>query len=82
MQRLLICCVFLLLVNSADAKDGGPPPAGGEALYRWCWHNVIIRYGHPLPVLDSPRQKAMPMTQALGMIDACVQAHGKGYAAN
>ena len=77
MQRLLICCVFLLLANSAEAKDRGPPPAGGEALYQWCWHTVIIRHGRPAPTADSPRQFVMPADGAVRMADACMQSHGK-----
>jgi len=79
MQRLLICFVFLLLANLAEAKDRGPPPAGGEALYRWCRHTVIVRHGRPDPKPGSPHRKAMTARNAVAMTDACVQAHGKGY---
>jgi hypothetical protein len=77
MQRLLVCCVFLFLVYPAGAKDRGSPPAGGEALFRWCRYRVITRHGSPTPGI--PNQPVIPATQGVAMTDACVQARGKGY---
>jgi hypothetical protein len=56
---------------------GGPPPAGGEALYRWCRQTVIIGHGWPTPTPDRPHQVSMNAWHAVGMIDACVQSHGE-----
>jgi hypothetical protein len=77
MQRLLVCCVFLLLANSAEAKDRGPPPAGGEALYKWCWNSVILGHGWPAPQPGYPHRVAMRADDAVRMADACMQSHGK-----
>src|ERR1700742_276931 len=55
----------------------GPPPAGGEALYRWCRQTVIIGHGWPTPTPDRPHQISMNAWHAVGMIDACVQSHGE-----
>ena len=77
MRRLLVCCIFLLLANAAEAKHRGPPPAGGEALYRWCRQTVIVKHGWPAPWPDSPHRVVMSARQAVGTIDACVRTHGK-----
>jgi hypothetical protein len=79
MQRLLVCGVILFSANLAEAKDRGPAPAGGDALRRWCFNTVVVKYGQNVPVPGNPHRIIMLTSQAVAVTDMCVQSHGKFY---
>ena len=77
MRRVLVCCVVLLLANSAEAKDRGAAPGGYEALYRWCRQMVFRQHGWSEPKPGSPHRLVMSAMEATLMIDDCMRSHGE-----
>jgi hypothetical protein len=78
MRRLLVCCALLLLADTAEAQYRSPP-AGGEALYRWCSSRVYYQHQPPRRIETSNVRGGLSLKQFIEVVDACVRSHGQIY---
>ena len=78
-RRLIICCALLVFASSAEAQYRNAPPAGGEALYRWC-NTMAYRKYVPRRRMETSNVLVGPSGKRfLEMVDACVRSHGQVY---